>query len=55
MTPKIRLALIAGVIVLSAAYAVLVTKNPATAAAIASGYIALLATVFILINVWKKP
>lgn len=55
MSPKIRLALVAGLIVLSAGYAVLVQRDPTTAAAVASGYVALLLTTIIFLNVWKKP
>lgn len=55
MTPRTRLALIAGLIILSAGYAVLVKRDPTTAAAVASGYVALLLTLFVLINVWKSP
>lgn len=55
MTPRIRLALIAGILIMSAAYAVLVKKDPGIAAAVASGYVAILLTVFFLLNTWKKP
>lgn len=55
MKANTRLALSLAVIVLSAIYAVLVTKNPALASAIASGYVAVLLTIFLLVNVWKKP
>lgn len=55
MTPSNRLWLIAVIIIISAGYAVLVKKDPELAAAIASGYVALLATAVVLLNVWKKP
>jgi hypothetical protein len=55
MTPKIRLALVGGILVMSAAYAVLVEKDPGVAAAVASGYVAILLTIFFLLNTWKKP
>jgi hypothetical protein len=55
MTRNIRVTLIAGIIVLSAGYALLVKKDPSIAGAVAAGYIALLLTLFLLLNVWKKP
>lgn len=55
MTPNNRLWLIATMIVISAGYAVLVKKDPGIASAIASGYVALLLTAVLLLNVWKKP
>lgn len=55
MTATNRLWVVAGLIILSAAYAVLVKKDPNLAAAVASGYVALLLTVIAVINVWKKP
>lgn len=55
MTANNRLWIIAGLIVMSSAYAVLVKKDPDLAAAISTGYTALLLTVLLAINVWKKP
>lgn len=55
MTPRTRLGWIGGIIVLSAGYALLVKKDPGIAAAVASGYVAILLTVFLLLNLWKKP
>lgn len=55
MRPSTRLWLIAGIIVLSAVYAVLVVEDRNLAAAISSGYVALLLTVTLVLNVWKKP
>lgn len=55
MTPKVRLILVGGILVMSAAYAVLVEKDPGVAAAVASGYVAILLTVVFLLNTWKKP
>lgn len=55
MRPSIRLYLTLVVIVFSAAYAVVVTQNPALASAVASGYVALVVTVLVTINFWKKP
>ena len=54
MTPKCRLILIVLVIVGSAAYAVLVKKDPSTASAIAIGYVAFLVSIITLIQVWRK-
>lgn len=54
MTAKCRLLLIVLVIVGSAAYAVLVKKDPTTASAIAVGYVALLVSVITLIQIWRK-
>jgi hypothetical protein len=55
MKPSLRLWLSVAMIVMSAIYAVTVVKNPQIASAIALGYVALLLTVFVLVNVWKKP
>jgi len=55
MNPRLRLWLCAGVILLSAGYGLLVTKDRRLAEAIALGYIAVVLTVFVVINVWKKP
>lgn len=55
MRPSVRLYLTLAVIVLSALYAVVVSQDPAIASAIASGYVAMLVTVLVVINVWKKP
>lgn len=55
MTPHNRLGVVAGLILISAAYAVLVKKDPDLASAVASGYVALFLTVIVLLNVWKKP
>jgi hypothetical protein len=55
MTSTTRLRLSAVMIVLSAMYAVTVAKDPQIASAIASGYVAAVVTVFVLVNVWKKP
>lgn len=41
-------------ILLSAGYAVLVAKNVELAKAAALGYIAVMLTAIVLINVWKK-
>lgn len=55
MTSSTRLRWCAAIIIVSAMYAVLIVKNPQVASAISSGYVAGLLTVFILVNVWKKP
>jgi len=55
MTPNTRLKLSAIMIMISAVYSVLVVQSPSTASAVASGYVALLLTVFALVNLWKKP
>lgn len=55
MRPSVRLYLTLALIVASAIYAVVVSRDPALASAIASGYVALIATILIVINVWKKP
>jgi len=55
MTPPNRLLVVAGLIILSAAYALLVKKDPDIAQAISSGYVAVALTAILLLNVWKKP
>lgn len=55
MTPKTRLRLIVGLLALSTIYALLVGWNPELARAVAVGYIALMLTVLVLIQLWKKP
>jgi|tagenome__1003787_1003787.scaffolds.fasta_scaffold20513553_2 hypothetical protein len=55
MTAKTRLGWIATIIILSSAYALLVKKDPSIAGAVAVGYIALILTLFLLLNFWKKP
>ncbi len=54
MHPKTRLLLAVLIIIGSTAYGILVAFDRTLAAAISSGYVALLATIFILVNVWKK-
>lgn len=54
MGPNSRLLLCAAMIVLSAVYGVLVSKDPSLASAISGGYIAVLLTIFVVVNVWKK-
>lgn len=55
MNPSTRLKLSALMIFVSTIYGVVVAQDPDVAEAIALGYIAILLTVFILVNVWKKP
>lgn len=54
MNPRLRLWLCAGVILLSAAYGLLVAKDRRLAEAVALGYIGVVLTIFAVINVWKK-
>lgn len=55
MLPKTRLILCGMMIVVSAIYGILVASNPRVASAIMLGYIALLLTIFVAVEVWKKP
>lgn len=55
MRPKARLKLAAGIIVVSLLYGYLVAEDASVASAIAVGYVALLLTVLVVINIWKKP
>jgi FtsH-binding integral membrane protein len=55
MPASTRLALVAFVLVGSAAYAVLVKKDPSVASAIAVGYVALLVTIITALQIWRKP
>lgn len=55
MKPSVRLALVALLIVGSSIYGVLVVKSPALAAALSSGYVAVFLSIFLLIQLWKKP
>lgn len=55
MTPKTRLKLIAGLLALSTIYALLVSISPEFARIVAVGYIALMLTILVLIQLWKKP
>jgi len=52
---NVRLWLCALIIVGSALYAVLVAYDPEIAQAVGVGYTAILLTIFLVINVWKKP
>lgn len=55
MRPNARLIWCAVMILASVAYAALVSSDASIASAIAVGYVALLLTIFVLTNVWKKP
>lgn len=55
MTSTTRLQVCGVILVISAAYAVLLAQDTEVASAIASGYVALLLTAIVLVNVWKKP
>lgn len=55
MRPNARLYLSAALIVLSATYAVMVAQNPQVASAVSSGYVAILLSVIVAVNAWKKP
>lgn len=55
MSPSTRLILCAGIIAVSAMYAVLVAHDPAIAAAVAVYYVAIVITAFVLTNIWKRP
>jgi len=54
MSPSLRLVVCGAIILFSAIYAVLVSRDPAFAAAIAVGYVAVVVTAILVINVWKK-
>lgn len=55
MTPKTRLRIVAGLLVLSSIYAWLVGYDPILARTVALGYIALMLTLLVLISCWKRP
>lgn len=55
MTPATRGKLIIGLLALSVVYALLVGWNLELARVIAVGYIALMLTVLVIVNIWKKP
>lgn len=55
MRPKTRLWLCALVIMASAGYALLISKNSELARTIMLGYIGLVLTVFVVNQVWRKP
>jgi hypothetical protein len=55
MSPKLRLYLCAIIVALSGAYAVLIATDIELAKAVALGYIGLILTIFLLLNVWRRP
>lgn len=55
MNPRVRLAFCAAIILGSAGYAVLIANDPNVASAVAIGYVAVLLTIFTVVNVWKRP
>jgi len=54
MTPITRLKVSVVVIIVSAAYGILVAENPELATDVWRAYVAGLLTVLVLVNVWKK-
>jgi len=54
MSPSLRLLLCGVLILISAVYAVLVAQDPAVASTVAVGYVALVVTVILIVNLWKK-
>lgn len=55
MRPNARLLWVVVMILGSASYGVLVKKDPSVASAIALGYVGLILTIFVLVQVWRKP
>lgn len=54
MLPNTRLILCIVVIVGSALYALLVSQDPEVASALMLGYVGIMLTILVAINVWKK-
>lgn len=54
MLPKTRLVLCVVIIVGSALYALLVSRDPDVASALMLGYVGVLLTIFVATEVWKK-
>lgn len=54
MRPSVRLAWCAVMIVGSALYGILVASDPRIASAVALGYVAVLLTIFVANEIWKK-
>lgn len=54
MSPSLRLLVCGALILLSAVYAVLVARDPTFASAIAVGYVAVVVTAILVVNLWKK-
>ena len=54
MSPSLRLIICGVVILLSAVYAVLVARDPSFATTLAVGYVAVVVTAILVVNLWKK-
>lgn len=54
MTPAKRLSFSFLIIIFSGGYGVLVVKDPDIASAVMLGYVAILLTAFVLIELWRK-
>lgn len=55
MRARIRLQWVMVMIVISMFYGALIAYDSSIASAVAVGYIALVLTIFVVINIWKKP
>lgn len=55
MLPKTRLYLCGFLLVISALYASLIAVNTAVATAVALGYVAVVVTIMLALNVWRRP
>lgn len=54
MSPSLRLLICGVIILLSAVYAVLVARDPSFASTVAIGYVAVVVTAILVVNLWKK-
>lgn len=54
MAPSTRLKLCLLIVVVSAIYAVVVVHDPHVATSLSTFYVAIVVTVFVIANVWKK-
>lgn len=55
MTPSTRLRWSFVIVIVSAVYAILIFENPQVASAVASWYVAVLLSIFVLGEIWRKP
>lgn len=55
MTPRTRLKWVGILLILSFGYGVLISISPALARTVAMGYIGIMLTVLVLVEVWKAP
>lgn len=55
MTAKLRLTFCGVLILLSAVYALIVSIDIELAKVVALGYISLVLTIFLLLNIWRRP